>query len=232
MMTDIVSDETVLTQAKDCPLPYIAKPHRSGLRSSKILSAVAVKHNLQVADILGRDRFEHFVAARREAILAMHASGMTQATIASAMRRQRTTILEYTNPGRRERKKDYRRVAMAGEKWPTRCWSDEMDATLVALLDSGLSYNLIAGQMHITRGAVIGRVSRLGLRSGPPRIPTVIKKRNATPLTDRLGFVCAPSLRALIKEVAATYSATPSRYIRDAIIQRLKSDGFAPEQSA
>jgi len=106
-MTDIVSDATSATSDKACPLPYISATFNLGLRSKKILAAVAVKHKLQVADIVGRDKFAHFIDARREAILEMHAVGMTHAAIARAMRRERTTIISYTNPVRRARKRIY-----------------------------------------------------------------------------------------------------------------------------
>ena len=69
-----------------------------GLRSGKVLRAVAAKHNLPVAAILGRDRFYHFQAARREAVLEMHSLGMTHGVIANAIGRHRTTIIDYTNP--------------------------------------------------------------------------------------------------------------------------------------
>lgn len=107
-MTDIVSDGIAATPSKICPLPYISKPAPAvGLRSKKILTDVAAKHKLQVADILGRDRFKHFIAARREAILAMHSAGMTHGTIARIIGRERTTIIDYTSPARRALKRIY-----------------------------------------------------------------------------------------------------------------------------
>lgn len=76
-------------------------------RAQQILVAVAAKHKLRVRDITGRDRFDYIVAARREAILEMHAAGMKPGTIARLMGRERTTILEYTNPERAAYKARY-----------------------------------------------------------------------------------------------------------------------------
>lgn len=80
------------------------------LRSTKVIREVAAKHRISVADLLGRDKFAHFVAARREAILQMNALGMTDERIAEAMRRERTTILEYRNDARRARKAAWHRA--------------------------------------------------------------------------------------------------------------------------
>lgn len=77
------------------------------MRSRDILKAVAKKHKLQVADILGRDRFDHFVAARREAILLMKASGLSNGRIAIIMSRDYTSILHHTNPKRRAYRQKY-----------------------------------------------------------------------------------------------------------------------------
>jgi chromosomal replication initiation ATPase DnaA len=77
------------------------------MRSKRILEAVARKHKLQVSDILGHDRFDHFVAARREAILEMKAAGLTTRRIAIIMSRDYTSILHHTNPERRAYRRAY-----------------------------------------------------------------------------------------------------------------------------
>jgi chromosomal replication initiation ATPase DnaA len=101
-MTDIGSDNADARTERAMFLP--------GFRSRQILESVATKHKLRVADIIGRERWNYLVAARRDAITAMRACGMTQITIARAMCRDRTTIVEYTNADRRERKREYRRA--------------------------------------------------------------------------------------------------------------------------
>ena len=82
----------------------------AAIRSTKVIQAVAAKHRISVNDLLGRSKFAHFVAARREAILQMNALGMTDDRIASAMCRERTTILEYRNDARRARKAAWHRA--------------------------------------------------------------------------------------------------------------------------
>lgn len=77
------------------------------MRSRDILQAVAKEHNLQVADILGRDRFGHFVAARREAISRMKAAGLTTGQIATAMSLSYDSVLYHTSEKGRARRKTY-----------------------------------------------------------------------------------------------------------------------------
>jgi chromosomal replication initiation ATPase DnaA len=67
------------------------------VKSRDILKAVADEHKLQVADLLSRDRFGHFVAARRQAILEMKAVGLSVGQIASIMNLSYDAALYHTS---------------------------------------------------------------------------------------------------------------------------------------
>lgn len=77
------------------------------MKSRDILKAVAQEHNLQVADLLGRDRFGHFVAARRQAILEMKAAGLSVGQIAMVMDMSYDAALYHTSEKIRSSRKAY-----------------------------------------------------------------------------------------------------------------------------
>lgn len=77
------------------------------MKSRDILKAVAQQHNLQVADILSRDRFGHFVAARRQAILEMKAAGLSVGQIAMVMDISYDSALYHTSERIRSSRKTY-----------------------------------------------------------------------------------------------------------------------------
>lgn len=107
-MTDIISDGDFANLEKVCPIPDTAAgaPRPKG---RTILRAVAAKHNLQIADILGRDRFDNFFDARREAIILMKDSGLMPVVIARIVNRDRTTVLYYLSSEMRARKLAFNR---------------------------------------------------------------------------------------------------------------------------
>lgn len=75
------------------------------MKSRDILNAVAKKH--KVSDILGRDRFGHFVAARREAIVEMKAAGLTTGQIATIVCLNRDTVLHHVSERMRATRQKY-----------------------------------------------------------------------------------------------------------------------------
>lgn len=77
------------------------------MRARDILKAVAAEHKLQVSDILGRDRFGHFVAARRQAILEMKAAGLTTFQISAIMKLSYDTIWYHLKPHNRAHRRTY-----------------------------------------------------------------------------------------------------------------------------
>lgn len=77
------------------------------MKSRDILKAVADEHKLQVADILSRDRFGHFVAARRQAILEMKAAGLSVGQIATVMNLSYDSALYHTSEKIRSSRKTY-----------------------------------------------------------------------------------------------------------------------------
>lgn len=77
-------------------------------RSTKILSEIAMKYNIEVEDITGPCRFVDYVAARREAIHAMDRIGLSRGAIARAMNRDRCTISYHLRNDLRERKNEIR----------------------------------------------------------------------------------------------------------------------------
>jgi chromosomal replication initiation ATPase DnaA len=63
--------------------------------AQQIVADVAQRHNLIVRDLTGRDRFAHFVAARREAARALREAGLFVTEIGKALDRHHTTVLHY-----------------------------------------------------------------------------------------------------------------------------------------
>lgn len=60
-------------------------------------------------------------------------------------------------------------------------WTEEMVAELRGLLERGLSMAMVASEMSMTRGAISGKIDRLGLfKSARPRKPIVRRSRTMT----------------------------------------------------
>ena len=85
------------------------------MMASEVIKAVAAKHGLQPHDILGRDRFGHFIAARREVARTLRAMGHSYSWIGREMSRDPTTILNYCNDNYAARRSARRR-----EEWKRR----------------------------------------------------------------------------------------------------------------
>jgi len=75
------------------------------MMAKDVIKAVAAKHGLQPNDILGRDRFGHFIAARREVARTLRAMGHSYSWIGMIMNRDHSTIYVHCNEGYSERKK-------------------------------------------------------------------------------------------------------------------------------
>lgn len=83
-----------------------------GIRSGPIIRAVAAKHKLQPHDLLGPDKFGHFVVARREAMIELRAAGFSYEQIGLCMNRHHTTVVFHVNQICRDRKLRYARDYM------------------------------------------------------------------------------------------------------------------------
>lgn len=127
-------------------------------RSESILLNVAAKHNLSVATILGREKFKHIVAARREAVMLMSAAGMTHSTIAAAVHRERTTVLQYLNAEYAARKNKLRVHGPYKANWTA------ADMQLFTELYSTVSNKDLASEFGRSRAAVESMAKHLGLR--------------------------------------------------------------------
>lgn len=116
-MTDITSDGIFADLEKVCPIPDTATS-TLGVRSRSVLQTVAARHKLQISDILGRDRFAHFLDARREAIRELATAGLTLTTIARVMGRDRSTIVHHLDPVLRASKLAFnKRWRLARDGW-------------------------------------------------------------------------------------------------------------------
>ena len=82
------------------------------MRSREIIRAVAAKHKLQPYDLLGHDRFGHFVAARREAMLRLREAGFSYPQIGAFLGRDHSTVVFHVNQAMRQRKLRYARDYM------------------------------------------------------------------------------------------------------------------------
>lgn len=63
--------------------------------AQSIVAQVAQRHKLTMRDMTDRDRFSHFVAARREAARAMRDAGLFVTEIGRALHRHHTTVMHY-----------------------------------------------------------------------------------------------------------------------------------------
>lgn len=70
-----------------------------------VIDIVANRFRTEPGIIVGRSKQQRHVAARREAILLMAALGMPNKKIAKVLRRDTSTILEYTNVEYAQRKR-------------------------------------------------------------------------------------------------------------------------------
>lgn len=82
------------------------------MRSREIIRAVAARHKLQPHDILGPDRFGHFVEARRETMIRLREAGYSYPQIGKFLNRDHTTVVFHVNSVTRERKLSYGRDYM------------------------------------------------------------------------------------------------------------------------
>lgn len=67
------------------------------MKSREIIRAVALEHGLQPRDLLGRDRFGHFIAARREAMVRLREAGFSYPQIGRFLGRDHSTIVFHVN---------------------------------------------------------------------------------------------------------------------------------------
>lgn len=79
------------------------------MKSRDIIRAVAHEHGLQPGDILGRDRFGHFIAARREAMVRLREAGFSYQRIGEFLGRDHSTVVFHINQANRARRLDYMR---------------------------------------------------------------------------------------------------------------------------
>lgn len=80
------------------------------MKARQIIKAVAEKHKLQPRDLLGRDRFSHFVAARREAARALKSLGYSYTRIGKALNRNHDTAFYYCSDRLVAKKSQYYRA--------------------------------------------------------------------------------------------------------------------------
>lgn len=79
------------------------------MRSRDIIKAVAQEHGLQPSDILGRDRFGHFIEARRETMVRLREAGFSYPQIGSILDRDHSTVVFHVNQSNRARRLNYMR---------------------------------------------------------------------------------------------------------------------------
>ena len=87
----------------------------AGMKRSDAILQITVEqhqHRLLVSDLLATSAKRYLVAARRDAMIAMKAEGLSVARIASALNRSRTVVREHLNPARKAYRKIYR-----AQKW-------------------------------------------------------------------------------------------------------------------
>lgn len=77
------------------------------MKGRDILKSVAQQHKLQVSDVIGRDRFGHFVAARRQAIVEMKAAGLSTWQISALMNLSYDTIWYHLSEASRATRRAY-----------------------------------------------------------------------------------------------------------------------------
>lgn len=82
------------------------------MKSREIIRAVALEHGLQPRDLLGRDRFGHFIAARREAMVRLREAGFSYPQIGRFLGRDHSTIVFHVNKANRARRLDCMRTYM------------------------------------------------------------------------------------------------------------------------
>ena len=74
-------------------------------RSQKVLAEIAADYEVEISDIIGRGRSDYFVEARRAAILALKAAGISHGAIARVLSRHQSTIRYHCDPKFEARKK-------------------------------------------------------------------------------------------------------------------------------
>lgn len=74
----------------------------------RVVEAIATESKLTVVDLLGPDRFSHFVAARRKIARKLVADGLNPYAIATALNRDRSTVLAYIHANGWEQKPNFR----------------------------------------------------------------------------------------------------------------------------
>jgi chromosomal replication initiation ATPase DnaA len=74
------------------------------MKAREIIRDVAKKHNLQPLDILGHDRFAHFIKARREAMVRISALGFSSSQIGAIFSRNHTSVLFQISKSHRAKK--------------------------------------------------------------------------------------------------------------------------------
>lgn len=83
------------------------------MNSKTIIREVAAKYKIQPKDILGHDRFGHFVAARKEIMARLKELGKTTGQIGMIMNRDHSTVLYHTSPKIRSRRFERNKAKLA-----------------------------------------------------------------------------------------------------------------------
>lgn len=168
---------------EDIPaVPEIVVPEDDGRATpERLIKRVADEHGLAFEDLVGPVRDAHIVAARHEAIAAVHAAfdGLSYEALGIIFRRNHATIIHALR-----RQGQY----TAGIARPTkREWSEDEKQALRDLWPTEMSATEIGRRIGRSKPAVLSKAVRLGL-------------------TGRAGF-CAPAERERRKKVQLAFLA-------------------------
>ena len=75
------------------------------MTGQEIIDRIMAERRVGPKDFFSRTRLPHAVKARRDAIKALKAAGMSNADVARLMRRDPSTVSYWAAPGRRARRK-------------------------------------------------------------------------------------------------------------------------------